>query len=75
MRYYRSYTYQGKDAEASCEADNEQDAESEFDYFEQDLLRGDSMAAFEWTSSIYNFKTKVEGDFSLSPSSPKAQKP
>lgn len=60
MKYYRSYEINGKEREACVDADNEIDAETEFDYLEQDITRGDSMVEFEWTSSIYDLKTKIQ---------------
>lgn len=58
MRFYRTYIFKGIEYEASVEADNELDAETEFFYFEQDKCSGDEMEEFEWSSSIYTGKER-----------------
>ena len=61
MKFYRTYEWKGKEEKEACvEAESELDAETEFFYFEQDLTREDNSNRFEWTSSIYDLKTKVE---------------
>ena len=59
-KWYRSYEYKGKEGEASFEADDEFDAESESYHWENDFLVGKDKDDFEWTSSPYDFQTMIE---------------
>lgn len=60
MRFYRTYQYKGKEQEVSCDADDELDAETEFFYIEQEIVDNQNDSEFEWTSPIYDLKTKIE---------------
>jgi hypothetical protein len=61
-QYYRSYCYNGENKEAIAIADTTIEAESEFDYMEQDITRGDDEADFEWTSGVYTLREKVDAE-------------